>query len=222
MEGCGRSAERARHGARGYCMRHYAYRRRTGREPSCDNDRVEGEGPDHFSRFWSRVDIGAPTECWPWLGGKHESGYGQARTEAGRKTTASRMAYILTYGDISTGLIVRHRCDNPTCCNPRHLETGTYRDNTADMYKRGRAGWSGRILTSEEIARIYAILDSGSTQAETAAIFGTSRNTVQRLASRREKTSVLESKSSDHIQRQCGRTRRANGGAGFLPSTRAS
>ena len=42
---------------------------------------------------------------------------------------------------VPEGLIVRHTCDNPRCCNPHHLILGTRKDNTADMISRGRAHW---------------------------------------------------------------------------------
>lgn len=35
-------------------------------------------------------------------------------------------------------MVVRHKCDNPSCCNPEHLEIGTQRDNVHDCIKKGR------------------------------------------------------------------------------------
>ena len=42
---------------------------------------------------------------------------------------------------IPEGMLVRHTCDNPACCNPQHLLLGTPKQNTADMIERGRANW---------------------------------------------------------------------------------
>ena len=55
---------------------------------------------------------------------------------------------------IPEGLIVRHTCDNPPCCNPEHLILGTHQDNTDDMYQRNRnnnvRGTDGRFIASSD------------------------------------------------------------------------
>jgi len=50
---------------------------------------------------------------------------------------AARMAFYFETGKIPR-LFVLHRCDNPACVNPSHLETGTQRKNVRDMVTRGR------------------------------------------------------------------------------------
>jgi HNH endonuclease len=51
---------------------------------------------------------------------------------------ASKVAYELTFGAVPDGLVVRHTCDRPDCCNPAHLIAGTKRDNFRDMEQRRR------------------------------------------------------------------------------------
>jgi hypothetical protein len=92
-------------------------------------------------RLWRSVEIGAPSDCWPFTGGTSAGGYG--RIKAGKKlVSAHRLAYALTHGLDVHGLpLIRHTCDNPKCCNPRHLLVGTKLDNYRDMVERGRAWW---------------------------------------------------------------------------------
>lgn len=101
---------------------------------------VESMISDH--RFWSKVAIGAENECWPWLRGRNRKKNGVLTyglyTYQGRGYPAHRYIYWKLNGDIPEGLIVRHRCDNPPCCNPDHLEVGTYLDNSNDCTERNR------------------------------------------------------------------------------------
>jgi hypothetical protein len=46
--------------------------------------------------------------------------------------------YVIEHGAIPAGLDVMHKCDNPPCCNPSHLELGTRKQNLQDSAARGR------------------------------------------------------------------------------------
>lgn len=91
--------------------------------------------PERFAR---RVARGASDECWPWIGHLDRDGYGYfTLSKAPRKVAkAHRYAFFLAYGRWPD--ICRHRCDNPACCNPAHLQDGTHADNVTDMWRRGR------------------------------------------------------------------------------------
>lgn len=89
--------------------------------------------PMDIAQFWSSVVGGRSNECWEWQGAKNQSGYGKFRTRQ-----AHRIAYTLTKGAIPEGHLVRHLCDNPKCCNPSHLLTGTSKDNAQDAVDRMR------------------------------------------------------------------------------------
>ena len=78
--------------------------------------------------------------CTLWPRGRTGSGYGAAYV-GGKQKLAHRVAYCKAHGialDDIQGMVVRHKCDNPPCVNPEHLEIGTYKDNTQDCLTRGR------------------------------------------------------------------------------------
>lgn len=97
-------------------------------------------------RFWPKVDIHGPDDCWSWLASRRTgSDYGQfvdTYIENGKRVqkfyAAHRLSWILTHGPIPDRLCVLHRCDNPLCVNPSHLFLGTNKDNVDDMKKKGR------------------------------------------------------------------------------------
>jgi len=92
--------------------------------------------------FWNKIAIGKPSECWPYKPpSRTQGGYG-AGFYGDVRTTAHRIAYILSNGRFPAIFMVLHRCDNPICCNPQHLFLGTAKDNSEDMVRKGR--WSRR------------------------------------------------------------------------------
>ncbi len=89
-------------------------------------------------RFEAKVDRSAGAEgCWPWLAGRGRDGYGHFKL-AGKQHQAHRIAFALAYGVSPNKKLVCHTCDNPPCCNPKHLWLGTAADNMRDAKSKGR------------------------------------------------------------------------------------
>lgn len=87
-------------------------------------------------RFWSKVNIGQPNDCWEFHTRKRGEDYGYFSI-ALRSVRAHRVAYQITYGSIPKGLNVCHHCDNKSCCNPNHLFLGNHSDNARDLVSKG-------------------------------------------------------------------------------------
>ncbi len=104
----------------------------------------------NIADFMRRVDESGPLpahdpslgRCHQWMGPTTVDGYGRL---GGRGLYAHRWILEQKLGrPLRKGEEARHRCDNPTCVNPDHLEPGTHAENMGDMVERGRSrGWHG-------------------------------------------------------------------------------
>ena len=72
-------------------------------------------------RLWSRIDVRGKDDCWPWLGACRENGYGQVVLPTG-STTAHRAVFETFVCDVPADMQIDHRCNNPICVNPAHLQ----------------------------------------------------------------------------------------------------
>lgn len=133
-------------------------------------------------KAYSRV---TPSGCWEWQKGKTPNGYGNISIGRQRQAYAHRVSYFVFNGPISEGLLVRHKCDNPSCVNPEHLELGTQVDNMQDCKKRGRmsmppvargAANHKTKLTEEQVAYI---VNSDKSNRELAEMFGVSQAAIR-------------------------------------------
>jgi len=90
-----------------------------------------------------------PSGCLEWQGAKSSRGYGvvyhggrHIATHRVALAAATNMPELLKRIDRGASVFapqyVLHSCDNPSCCNPRHLRLGTATDNSTDMVSRNR------------------------------------------------------------------------------------
>lgn len=124
-------------------------------------------------RFWAKVDRSrGADDCWNWLAARDKDGYGQLKIN-GKQRRAHRVAFMLVNGPIESSSVIRHKCDNPPCCNPAHLLAGTNADNVRDKCERGRQPMGeadgNSKLTTQAVAYI---LRSRESNAELARIHG--------------------------------------------------
>lgn len=106
------------------------------------------------------------TGCIVWQGAKDARGYGIIRYN-GRNVRVHRamLAAYLNEPSLLEPLsnkgwqrgYVLHSCDNPTCCNPKHLRLGSAQDNADDKKIRGRQKFNPNLprkLTEDAVREI--------------------------------------------------------------------
>lgn len=92
--------------------------------------------------------------CWEWVGWHNvECGYGHFKI-GDKVHRVHRLVYDCCVGDLADGILVCHRCDNPPCCNPKHLFAGTEQDNAIDCLSKNRS--PHQILTEADVLAIRA------------------------------------------------------------------
>lgn len=143
--------------------------------------------------IFTRIDMtGGKDACWPWKGALA----GNQRpyfTVDGKKILAYRLVRELVTGiALQSNTIERHTCDNPRCCNPRHLIEGTHQDNMNDMKGRERHG-----LPHHVVKAIRRLLEAGRKQQEIADLYGVSRETISAIATNRVYEHVEKEQDND-------------------------
>lgn len=134
-------------------------------------------------KFWKRVCM-SESGCWEFLGGAI-FGDGYKRYN---RTLAHRFSWQLHFGDIPSGMLVCHHCDNPACVNPGHLFLGTQKDNMRDMWAKGRGNPSPPSgernhfakLSDAQVADIRRL---DMKQCDIASRYGVSRAQISRILS---------------------------------------
>lgn len=146
-------------------------------------------------RFWSKVDVRGPDDCWPWMAATDSYGYGKFGYD-GQMTVSHRVAFYLSNGYFSP-VFTCHSCDNPPCVNPKHLFEGTNQDNVDDSIAKGRKPRGEKHaavtrygeqhgcakLTAENVRNIRIAVQNGSTHRSQAEKYGVVRKAISLIIS---------------------------------------
>jgi hypothetical protein len=139
-------------------------------------------------RFETKFKKADENICWPWLGGADNHGYGLFYV-AGKTLLAARVSYALYAEPIPDGLVIRHKCDNPICVNPKHLETGTKNDNSKDMVYRNRSqkgeAHAQAKLSEKDVSEIRKLRISGMTCESISQLYGVSQSQISHITNRK-------------------------------------
>lgn len=145
---------------------------------------------DEFDRFLSKVAVAdQPGACWEWTGNKPDGRYGHFSVNM-KTVKAHRWIYQTIHGEIPDGLVVRHKCDNPSCVRPTHLEIGTQSQNIRDKFDRGRApnrqGEKHPLckLREADVLEIRRLARLGHTQLDLSQRFGVKRGQIGKIVQR--------------------------------------
>jgi len=150
-----------------------------------------------MSRITNKVVIDEVTGCHLWQGCSTNGGYGMLRV--GSITDGSRTmkgVHVIVYehynGKVPKGMVVKHSCDTPSCCNPDHLSAATQRENVLECMRKGRfrSGASKgedngcAKLKENDVKDIRKQSDLGKTRVFLAGIYSVSESTIQKIATR--------------------------------------
>ena len=183
---CAVSTCERRSRSRGWCGKHYL---RWLRHGAVTTVKRFPNGTPLEVRVWAKVDrSGGPNACWPWRGARNKQGYGSIGIAGGKTIHVTHVVYELDRGHPPEYPCVLHHCDNPPCCNPRHLWAGTYLDNAHDKEQKGRGNHAvgernGNARATEvqvrEIRRRHSA--GGVRQKALAQEYGLSTSTIYRI-----------------------------------------
>lgn len=159
-----------------------------------DGIRIRREQNKPVTMEYIRTQVHVEGECWVWKK-KTKNPYGSIDID-GKHLLVHRVVWKLVNGPVPEGLDVLHTCDNPPCCNPKHLFVGTAKDNVRDMISKGRQNWSnlkpsgahGEQIGASKLTEIQVReirQDTISQVKELAKLYGVTRQTITNIRFRR-------------------------------------
>lgn len=142
-----------------------------------------------MNRYWNKVKMSGPVPphapwlqcCWEWLGAHSQ---GRPSMWVREKHGSERVARVVATNGypyfLPPAVDVMHKCDNPKCVRPEHLQLGTRKENWQDAITRGRAYRFKRMhgethasakLTERDVREIIRMSRSGMSSKTIAQHF---------------------------------------------------
>lgn len=118
--------------------------------------------------------------CWIWQKSKNKNGYGIIGCRY-KIFLVHRLSWTLFKGQFDNEILVCHKCDNPSCCNPEHLFLGSDRDNVLDSINKGRFTrkyHNSFKITPEHVKEIRKLSEKGMNNVEISKKFNVSREHI--------------------------------------------
>ena len=141
---------------------------------------MEPMSSEEVGRFWSKVNKQGSDECWNWQAGNCR-GYGHFWLH-GKTFKAARIALFVQTDRDPGDKQICHSCDNPSCCNAKHLNLGTSKDNNQDKTRKGRQAREekhGRAKLT--IKDVIAIKSSKQTTVSLAEEYGVGNSIIGKI-----------------------------------------
>lgn len=121
---------------------------------------------------------------------KNPKGYPQIQRYK-KPWVISRYLYTQKYGEIPERMVVRHKCDNPSCINIEHLELGSQQENMNDMVERGRSLKGINYKGGKDIPNLKILrLQKGLLQKELAEQIGVDPSFISLVENGKSKTTL--------------------------------
>ncbi len=126
-------------------------------------------------------------ECLVWKKYRDKDGYGYVSFMGSGSLRVHREIYRILNGKIPSGMFVCHSCDNPPCCNPKHLFLGTPEENTRDMLKKRR---QFKKISNDDVKKIRELKVDGFSNKEIATKYNVNERTIWSITTGRSRKEV--------------------------------